>query len=172
MTNTFASALTALIDQRHAAAQRLHELLPETLGTLETRDEIAAGNENVRISSSVFGEAGLLDEFYREQELLDFGTFDNCREHGITVSVGGWTFAAYEHRNSDDICINGCPTADVQPYGPYGGEDKHDVLFSCGWKQYHEAADALKAFARAVIADPAIGRAELSALVARKGVTA
>ena len=159
---TFSAAFTRLIDQRFAVAQTY-----SSLGPAPTRDEIAVSSENARISYEVFGEA-LLDEFYDEQELLDFGTFDNCREYGVTVTVGGWTFAAYEHRNSDDICVEGCPTAEVTPYGPYGGEDKYDVLFSARRRRYHEAADALKVFARAVLDNPTISRSELSALTARE----
>lgn len=141
----FSDALTALIDEN----------------VFRTRDETAAGDKNVRIAYEVFGEPGLSDEFYGEEHLLDFGTFQNCREYGLTVTVGGWTFCAYEHRNSDDICIEGCPTADVQEYGPYGSEDKHDVLFSARWKQYHEAADAMARITRHVLANPSTTRADV-----------
>lgn len=85
-------------------------------------------------------------------ELVSFGIFDNCREHGITVSsAGGWTFCVYEHRNSDDITIEGCPTTDVTPYDPYGGEDKYDTLFQTRWKDYDGAADALIAMLKASV---------------------
>jgi hypothetical protein len=145
----FPDALTALIDQAHTHHR--------------TRDETAAGDSNVRIAYEVFGESGLSDEFYGEEGLLDFGTFENCREYGVTVTVGGWTFAAYEHRNSDDICLEGCPAGEVRDFGPYGSDDKHDVLFSAKWKQYHEVAGALTRATRHVLANPAATRADVRA---------
>ena len=85
-------------------------------------------------------------------ELVSFGVFDNCREHGITVSsAGGWTFCVYEHRNSDEICIEGCPTPEVRPYGPYGGRDKYDVLFRTRWQDYDGAARAMIAVLKASV---------------------
>lgn len=56
------------------------------------------------------------------------GLFDNCREYGLTFESGGWTFCVYEHRNSDSICIEGCPTDEVKSYGPYGGVDNYDTI--------------------------------------------
>lgn len=61
--------------------------------------------------------------------LVTFDVFDNGREHGVTVSgPGGWTFCAYEHRNSDQVCVEGCPTNQMHSFGPYGGHDSWDVL--------------------------------------------
>lgn len=148
----FSEALTALIDQQAALGYGGH-----------TRDEVAAGDKNVRIAYEVFGEPGLSDDFYGEQHLLDFGTFENCREYGVTVTVGGWTFAAYEHRNSDDICVEGCPTAEVRDYGPYSGEDKYDVLLYARWRDYRTVAEALSRVARYVLAHPRATRADVKA---------
>lgn len=121
----------------------------------------------------MFGYSGLLDEFYEETDKLDFGTFDNLREYGLTVTVGGWTFAAYEHRNSDDIILNGCPTAEVQSYGPYAADgDKHDVLFSARWKQYHEAAQAIVLAARYVLDHPSASRSDVRWAAAAAAVQA
>ena len=150
----FNEALTALIDQQAALGYGG-----------KTRDEVAAGDENVRIAHEVFGEPGLSDEFYGEEHLLDFGVFENCREYGVTVTVAGWTFAAYEHRNSDKICVEGCPTDEVKEYGPYGGEDKHDVLFSARWKHYSDVADAVVAAARYVLDHPNATRAQVKTAI-------
>lgn len=82
--------------------------------------------------------AGVMGEF------VSYDVFDNCREHGITYrGAGGWTFCAYEHRNSDQIHIEGCPTPLVESYGPYGGRDKYDTLHHVEWMDYQGAADAL-----------------------------
>jgi hypothetical protein len=160
----FMQALTALIDQTHADTVRYH-YGAGGFGTLDTRDVTAASDKNVRIAVEVMGESGLGDEFYKEEDKLDFGTFQNCREYGMTVTVGGWTFAAYEHRNSDDICIEGCPADEVREFGPYGSEDKFDVLFSAPWKQYHIAAAVLVLAARHVIKHPDATRADLKRVV-------
>ncbi len=76
-------------------------------------------------------------------EWVDFGTFDNCREYGLTFSVPGWQFCVYEHRNSDNICVQGCPADQVQPYGPYGGGGKWDVLARAQYDCRGAAAAAL-----------------------------
>ena len=163
----FTETLTALIDQQHERSKGyLYHL------GLPSRDEIAVGNTNVRIAYEVLGEPGLSDEFHGEDGVLDFGIFDNLREYGVTVTVGGWTFAAYEHRNSDDICIEGTRTANVKPRGPYGTDDKYDVLFSARWKQYHEAAAAINAIARHVLAHPDATRDDLKGVASGTRVSA
>ena len=153
--STFAEAITALIDQQDQG--------------YSTRDVVAASDKNVRIANDVFGEQGVGDEFYNDPEVEDaFGTFENCREYGLTVTYGGWTFAAFEHRISDDICVEGCPADEVKEYGPYGSGDKHDVLFSTKWKQYHEAADALVKAMKYVKANPSATRAQLKKEMQKK----
>lgn len=106
------------------------------------REDVAAAlnSEQMRIAASVFNEVD--DEFYKDPR-VDFGTFDNCREWGLTVTAGGWTFCAYEHRNSDEINLEGCPTAEAETWGPYGGADKFDTLASYPWRDYNRAAQAL-----------------------------
>lgn len=81
---------------------------------------------------------------------VEFGTFDNCREYGLTITAGDWTFCAYEHRNSDEIHIEGCPTTDVKEWGPYGGSDKFDTLAHYRWEQYGSVASGIRAGVRAV----------------------
>lgn len=61
-------------------------------------------------------------------EGTEFGFFENYREYGLTYTVGGWTFAVYQHRNSDEMHLEGCPTDEVMEYGPYGSDDKYDTL--------------------------------------------
>lgn len=88
-----------------------------------------------------------LYELELETVELDIGTFDNCRESGYTYSIVGSkqdnVFCVYEHRNSDEICINGCAREDVKPYGPYSGETRWDVLFKAGYEDYHPVAQQL-----------------------------
>lgn len=122
-------------------------------------------HSNSRISAIVFGA---LDD---EDDLppLTYGTFDNCREWGLTVSVGGWTWCAYEHRNSDQIQLQGCPDAEVRPYGPYGNAghaSKWDTLGSLGPHDEWVAADALVHAIRFVVANPQATRDQVKAAIA------
>ena len=95
-------------------------------------------------------------------ELVAFDTFDNCREHGLTVRTpGGWVFCFYEHRNTDSICIEGCREDEVQPYGPYGGETKWDTIADFRYGKYDHAAHTLCALIRATIDAPDVSRAAL-----------
>jgi len=84
---------------------------------------------------------GALAEAFRDG--IDFGTFDNCREWGLTFTVGDWTFCCYEHRNSDEVHIEGCPTDQTEPFGPYGGESKYDTLFRSEPEQYQTVTKVL-----------------------------
>ena len=147
----FDEALTALIDQQY-----------EKSYNRESRDVIAVSATNIRIANDVMGEQGVGNEFYRDPEVEDaFGVFDNNREYGITVTYRGWMFTAYEHRNSDDVCVEGCRVEDVQSWGPYGGEDKHDVLYATKWLHNYEAGYALVAAMHYVEKHPKATRDEL-----------
>ena len=77
-------------------------------------------------------------------EELEIKEFDNYRESGYMYRVIGSkqdiTFSVYEHRNSDDIIINGCFTKDVKPYGAYNGGSKWDYLNSFGYDQHYSVA--------------------------------
>ena len=169
----YAEALSALIDQEYAIELRNHNSLwdnnPEAGAKFPppTRDEVACNRESIRIGATVMGEGGVGNDFYRDEEVDDaFGIFENCREYGLTVSINGWTFSVYEHRNSDYIIVNGCPTAEVHSYGPYAEDgDKYDYLFECKWKQYHEAAKALIDMMRRVRECSNVTRDDLKALV-------
>lgn len=96
----------------------------------------------------------LTDEDYKfweaENPSLEIGEFFNCREEGFTYSLLGgkqdMVFCVYEHRNSDQIIINGCKREDMAAYGPYNGDSKYSYLASFGYDEYHEAADKLVEF--------------------------
>jgi len=157
------TAISALIDQAHARSVSHHIAIPGWENP-PTRDEVATGRENIRIASIV-GNDIVGDLLYDIRDELVFGTFDNDREYGITVTVGGWTFAVYEHRNSDDIIVNGCPTDDVEPFGPYGGGGKYDVLHSSPWRNYEGASAALATAIRRVRNVPSTGRSKLQQVI-------
>lgn len=76
------------------------------------------------------------------------GSFTNCRECGYTFKVSyrgkRFTWCIYEHRNSDDIIINGkegyiCFNGEL----PYMGEDKYSYIRSFSYNQYYECAKEL-----------------------------
>lgn len=90
-------------------------------------------------------------DFWKDIDpILEIGEFDNCREYGFTYSILGgvqdMVFCVYEHRNSDQIIINGCKRQDVKPYGPYNGTNKYDYLANFSYDQYAEAAEQLAKF--------------------------
>lgn len=102
-------------------------------------------------------------------EFVSWDTFDNCREHGLTVSTpGGWTFCWYEHRNSDVVHIEGCPTSEVREWGPYGGDDKWDTLAEFWPKTYEAVAKCLVEMIRHTI-ERSTTRADLKAIGLRHG---
>jgi hypothetical protein len=100
-------------------------------------------------------------EFLRNNEdlknyTIHVGTFTNCREVGLTFIITGlykdgdykvvdnFTFCVYEHRNSDEIIVNGkegyvCLNGEL----PYGGETKWDYIKSFSYNKHMEAADYL-----------------------------
>lgn len=128
----FSPALTKLITEEHQRRSSYHIPIPGYRRPA-SRDLVAASCTNVRHAVDVMGECGLLNAFYRREHLLDFNTFYNCREYGLTVTVGGWQFCVYEHRNSDNICIEGCPVDEVKECGPYGGVVRHRAV---GWESF------------------------------------
>lgn len=88
-----------------------------------------------------------LDDLGLKSVELEILTFNNCREYGYTYAVKGGkqdhVFCVYEHRNSDQICINGCKRKDIKPYGPYLDGSKWDVLHMEDYDGYHETAKQL-----------------------------
>lgn len=101
-------------------------------------DEEVGEVSNLAIAREV---GGALAEGFRDR--ITFGTFDNCREWGLTFTAGDWTFCCFEHRNSDQICIEGCLTADMESYGPYGCEDKYSMMFEARYEEYEVITRAL-----------------------------
>lgn len=80
----------------------------------------------------------------REYEIY-IGCFTNCREVGLTLYVveKNKTFCIYEHRNSDEIIINGkdgciCLNGEL----PYKG-DKWDHYGSVSFGEFDKATDLL-----------------------------
>ena len=68
--------------------------------------------------------------------------YDNC-----LPIVGGeqdLTFSVYEHRNSDEIIINGCETSDVKSYGAYNGNSKYSYLKNFSFDQHYQVAKQLR----------------------------
>ena len=77
---------------------------------------------------------------------VDVATFHNGREKGLTYSVfldsdKSFTFATYEHRNSDQIIINGTPG--YMSAMPYMTDSKYDYLGAFSPKSYGLAANKL-----------------------------
>lgn len=84
------------------------------------------------------------------------GTFTNCREVGLTYMINGYyegekykslpmdlwfTFCTYEHRNSDNIIVNG-KQGYIANKGElsYIGESKYEYLASFKYDQHKQAA--------------------------------
>lgn len=81
---------------------------------------------------------------------ISIGTFTNCRECGYTYmitdgSYDNWfTFCTYEHRNSDDIVINGkTGLVNMNDELPYNGDSKYDFLASFRYDDYEGAVSKL-----------------------------
>lgn len=97
------------------------------------------------------------DEEFNSKISLHIGTFTNCREVGLTYvlcgayddkneyySLNAFTWCTYEHRNSDEIIING-KEGFVSFNGdlPYMADNKYTCLGSFRYNEYEETADAL-----------------------------
>ena len=130
----FSEALTAAIDEQYTEHVNLMSRIEEEV---DGRDLFALSRVNFRIAAEI-------DAYIDFPDGTEFGTFNNCREYGVTYSRNGWTFAAYEHRNSDEIHIEGCPTDEMPAYGPYGGEGKYDTLTKDRPGAYYDVAMKLK----------------------------
>lgn len=133
--STLSAAITRLIDERHAERLTYDWLDAEEL----TRDLTILGNAQIRVAYEVGSNLAASLEYYNRETDVDFtvdwGTFSNGREYGLTFTHDSWTFCFYEHRNSDQIHFEGCPTNEVADYGPYGGEDKYDTLGSVDYDE-------------------------------------
>lgn len=114
---------------------------------------------NVEIAREV---GGALAEGFGDR--ITFGTFDNCREYGLTFTAGDWTFCCFEHRNSDQIYVEGCPTAEMKEWGPYGCEDKWSMMWWTSYEQYQIVTRTLSAVLLAAMDGP-LTRAEAIAVM-------
>lgn len=87
---------------------------------------------------------------------ISVGTFTNCRECGLTFIVTSatiegelkvlnpFTWCIYEHRNSDEIIINGVPKyISMNGELPYNGESKYNYLHAFNYSEHMDAADKL-----------------------------
>lgn len=90
-------------------------------------------------------------EFLRNMNVekhVAVGTFTNCRECGLTFRVmengRAFTWCVYEHRNSDDIIING-KEGYVSSNGdlPYMADDKWSYITLFSYNQHYEVAEKL-----------------------------
>ena len=81
---------------------------------------------------------------------LEIIPFDNCREFGYMYHIIGGeqdlVFSVYEHRNSDEIIINGCKTSNVKPYGAYNGDSKYSYLKNFSFDQHYQVAEQLRKY--------------------------
>lgn len=166
----YAQALTKLIDTQYAEAEKQQNYYSDTLGLdrdrfRETRDEIATGRTNIRLNAYV--GRNLDGDAFWESDALEFGVFDCGREYGLTYTVADWTFCVYEHRNTDSLCIEGCPTDDMKPCGPYGGSDKYDVMFETGPEGEYRVYRALEAALLHVKDSPGATRDKLKKVMKR-----
>ena len=115
--------------------------------------ELINHNEDYSTNNLIADVVKLMLKYIISEEdnlTVEVGTFDNCREYGNTYRAIGakqhYTFCIYEHRNSDEICINGCPTAEIKSYGPYTGKDKWFAHASFSYNQHYDAARQLYDF--------------------------
>jgi len=80
---------------------------------------------------------------------ISVGTFTNCREVGLTffvIAKSGeyFTWCVYEHRNSDELIING-KSGHHGKLGdlPYMSDSKYDYLSSFSYDEHKDCADKL-----------------------------
>jgi hypothetical protein len=87
-------------------------------------------------------------ELRKKPYYIIVGTFTNCRECGFTFKATGkdkaFTWCIYEHRNSDDIIING-KEGYISENGelPYNGESKYSYLLALRYDKHQECAEEL-----------------------------
>lgn len=106
----------------------------------------------ISISNGLKNSMVVLELLRNNEELkdveVDVGAFTNCREVGLTFKImngnDSFTWCVYEHRNSDQIIVNG-KEGYINLCGdlPYKSDDKYDYLnsFDCG--QYERCAKYL-----------------------------
>ena len=83
-------------------------------------------------------------------EQLEIKEFNNCRESGYVYRVinskQDITFSVYEHRNSDEMIINGGFTSNIKPHGIYNGGSKWDYLNNFKYNEHYAVAKKLREY--------------------------
>jgi hypothetical protein len=102
----------------------------------------------------------ILEQLRNDEDLINYTvtvkTLTNARECGLVFIVNGcikdgkyecfkpFTFCTYEHRNSDNIIINGLEGYhDNNGSLPYKGKSKYEYIAEFSYNQVYEAAEAL-----------------------------
>lgn len=106
----------------------------------------------IQLNSGLKNSLLVLEHLRDKTDLKDIdvsvGTFTNCRECGLTFFVReedrDFTWCVYEHRNSDDIIING-KNGDNSMCGglPYKSDSKSDYLELFKYNEHMKCADKL-----------------------------
>ena len=119
----------------------------------------------ITLSQGLKNSLIVLEHLRNNEELqrlcdISVGAFTNCREVGLTFAVLGYydvkgehitgsmndafTYCVYEHRNSDEIIING-KSGYVSMSGdlPYNEGTKYDYLASFSYNKHYECAEKL-----------------------------
>ena len=105
----------------------------------------------ITLESGLRNSLKVLEFLKKNPKLKDFniavGTFTNCRECGLTFKImlrESFTWCIYEHRNSDEIIING-KEGYISMNGmlPYCGNSKWEYLASFSCNQYSKCANKL-----------------------------
>lgn len=107
-------------------------------------------NKNISLENGLEISLKVLEELKKRKLNKDvtIGTFTNCRECGLTFKVSdkgnAFTWCVYEHRNSDEIIING-KEGYISFNGdlPYNGDSKYSYLYNFNHGEFSECADKL-----------------------------
>lgn len=112
----------------------------------------------VTLSKGLINSLIVLEFIRNNKELRNYdinvGTFTNCREVGLTFIISGYTdkngkyhlikpftYCIYEHRNSDEIIING-KEGYISLNGdlPYNGDSKYSYIAAFEYNQHYECS--------------------------------
>ena len=78
---------------------------------------------------------------------ISIGAFTNCRENGLTFMFSekkSFTWCVYEHRNSDEIILNGAEGyISMNGELPYKSGSKYNYIAGFSYNQHYECAERL-----------------------------